>query len=36
LNEDTCNWEAPVAYPTDEKLYVWNDNKAVWEELVTD
>ena len=34
LNEDTCQWEAPVAYPTDEKLYVWNDNKGEWEEVV--
>ena len=34
LNEDTCNWEAPVAYPDDEKRYAWNDNKGEWEELV--
>ncbi len=32
LNEDTCQWEPPVAYPDDEKFYVWNDNKGVWEE----
>jgi hypothetical protein len=36
LNEDTCRWESPVPYPDDEKQYVWNDNKSVWEELVTD
>ena len=34
LNEDTCLWEAPVPYPTDGKLYVWNDNKGEWEEVV--
>jgi hypothetical protein len=34
LNEDTCNWEAPVAYPLDGKIYLWNDNKGEWEELV--
>ena len=34
LNEDTCLWEAPVAYPEDEKRYTWNDNKGEWEELV--
>jgi hypothetical protein len=34
LNEDTCLWEAPVAYPDDEKRYTWNDNKGEWEELV--
>ena len=32
LNEETCQWEAPVAYPDDEKFYVWNDNKGEWEE----
>jgi hypothetical protein len=34
LNEDTCLWEAPVAYPDNEKFYTWNDNKGEWEELV--
>lgn len=33
LNEDTCLWEAPVAYPTDGKPYMWNDNMRVWEEI---
>jgi hypothetical protein len=36
LNKDTCRWESPVPYPNDDKRYVWNDNKGVWEELVTD
>ena len=34
LNEDTCQWEAPIPYPEDGKLYVWNDNKGEWEEVV--
>ena len=34
LNEDTCNWEAPVAYPLDDKIYIWNDNKGEWEEVI--
>lgn len=34
LNEDTCQWEAPVPYPQDGKDYVWNDNKGEWEEVV--
>jgi hypothetical protein len=25
LNEDTCLWEAPVAYPTDDNDYQWNE-----------
>ena len=34
LNEETCRWESPVPYPDDDKRYVWNDNKGVWEELI--
>jgi hypothetical protein len=34
LNEETCQWEAPIPYPTDGKDYVWNDNKGEWEEVV--
>lgn len=34
LNEDTCQWEAPVPYPTDGNNYVWNDNQGQWEEVV--
>ena len=34
LNETTCQWEAPVAYPTDGKQYVWNDNRREWEEVI--
>jgi hypothetical protein len=25
LNETTCLWEAPVTYPTDGNIYVWNE-----------
>ncbi len=34
LNEDTCLWEAPVAYPTDGKSYVWNEDTTSWDEVV--
>ena len=30
LNEETCLWDAPVAYPTDSELYVWNENTTSW------
>lgn len=33
LNEETCQWEAPIPYPTDGKNYLWNDNLGVWEEI---
>jgi hypothetical protein len=34
LNEDTCLWDAPVAYPTDGKLYKWNEEILNWEEVI--
>ena len=30
LNEQTCQWEAPVAYPTDGKLYNWDESTKNW------
>jgi len=26
LNEDTCCWEPPIAYPVDENLYYWDED----------
>ena len=34
LDEDTCLWEAPVAYPDDGKIYQWNETEQQWD-LVT-
>ncbi len=31
LDEDTCQWEAPVAYPSDGKFYSWNEEKKSWD-----
>jgi hypothetical protein len=31
LNEDTCLWEAPVAYPTDGGTYIWNEQIKNWD-----
>jgi hypothetical protein len=33
LNETTCLWEAPVAYPEDGKVYIWNENITNWTEV---
>ena len=33
LNEDTCLWEAPVAMPTDGKLYQWDEATTNWVEI---
>lgn len=34
LNADTCLWNAPVAMPTDGKIYEWNEATTSWKELV--
>ena len=31
LDEDTCQWDAPVAYPDDDKFYVWNEDTTSWD-----
>ena len=31
LNEITCRWEAPVAYPTDGQKYNWNETNQQWD-----
>jgi hypothetical protein len=33
LNEDTCQWEAPVVRPDDDKFYNWNEDKQSWDEI---
>ena len=30
LNEDTCLWEAPVAYPEDGEDYTWDEELQEW------
>jgi hypothetical protein len=34
LNEDTCNWYAPVTMPTDDKLYKWDEASLNWIEVI--
>ena len=34
LNENSCLWEAPVAYPNDGQQYEWNEEKTSWD-LIT-
>jgi len=33
LNEDTCLWDSPVPYPTDGKMYQWNESTTNWIEV---
>ena len=35
LNETTCLWEAPVAYPDDGNEYTWNETTTTWDEIVS-
>ena len=32
LDEETCQWEAPVPMPEGEKNWLWNEEKGEWEE----
>ena len=34
LDETTCWWEAPVAYPSDGKEYDWDEDNTQWVEGV--
>ena len=33
LNNTTCKWEAPVSFPTAEKIYKWDENTTNWKEI---
>jgi hypothetical protein len=35
LNETSCLWEAPTAYPNDEQQYTWNEETTSWD-LITE
>jgi|SRR5210317_754633 hypothetical protein len=35
LNETSCAWEAPVAYPDDGQGYIWNEDTQAWDALET-
>ena len=34
LNEDTCLWDSPIAYPDDGKFYTWEEDAQQWNEVV--
>ena len=31
LDEDTCDWVAPVPYPSDELTYSWDEDSLSWQ-----
>ena len=34
LVEETCRWVSPVAYPTDGKIYDWDESTLSWVEAM--
>lgn len=34
LNEDTCLWDAPVPYPTDGEMYMWDEDSKNWSPIL--
>lgn len=34
LDDETCTWKAPVEYPTDGKIYTWDEETTNWVEVV--
>jgi hypothetical protein len=33
LDDDTCRWNAPVAYPDNGKMYSWDEDNTQWKEI---
>ena len=36
LNEETCQWDSPVPYPTDGLMYEWDETITDWKAIVND
>ena len=36
LDEETCQWKAPIEYPTDGIMYQWNETDKDWEAIVNE
>jgi hypothetical protein len=34
LDEDTCRWQAPVPYPTDDLMYEWDEELTDWKPII--
>ena len=30
--DDSCTWQPPVPYPSDDKMYTWNEETQSWDE----
>ena len=36
LDEDTCQWSAPIPYPEDGLMYQWDEEQGDWTPIVFD
>lgn len=36
LDEETCQWQAPVPYPSDGVMYVWDEENTDWKAIVNE
>jgi hypothetical protein len=36
LDQATCQWVAPIVYPSDGNAYTWNESDLDWEVVVND
>jgi hypothetical protein len=36
LDEATCLWQAPIPYPEDGAIYVWDESEGDWVEVVNE
>lgn len=34
LDEQTCQWNPPIQYPSDDKRYVWDEQTTSWKEIL--
>jgi hypothetical protein len=36
LDEETCQWQPPKPYPTDDKIYYWSEDDLSWIETTNE
>jgi hypothetical protein len=36
LNEEACQWQAPIAYPTDGLMYQWDETDLNWKAIIVE
>lgn len=36
LNQDTCLWDSPIAYPNDGDKYKWNEDNQQWDKVTNE